>query len=214
MISLLSLAAALLSGGLLSDLRSDPIAGRDAGRIAAAAAHAQLSGRPRPAPETRSPALRRPGGAFVTAVRDGKVRGCWGSIGASTPDLAHEIAAAAAKAMYADYRHRPINRHEWGDLELVVSVVGPLHRLPRGQHPDPLHEGLFITNGSRGGVLLPGEARSARYQRAEVLKKAGLEPGAPGAAAYRFETWTTTIRTTTIRTGNLRRPLADGRSKP
>lgn len=184
----------LLGGSLLSELRADPLAAREAGRIAAEAAYAHLTGRLLPNPETRVLALRRPSGAFVTVVRDGKVRGCWGSIGASQPDLAREIAAAAAKAMHLDYRHRPVNIHEWGDLELVVSVVGPLRRLQWGQHPDPIREGLFITTGGRGAVLLPGEARTARYQRAEVLRKAGIRPSDPGAAAFRFETWTASYR--------------------
>ncbi|MBM3275579.1 MAG: hypothetical protein FJZ00_10520 [Candidatus Sericytochromatia bacterium] len=42
--------------------------------------------------------------------------------------------------------------------------------------------------------MLPGEARSFRYQRAECLKKAGLRP-TDRATAYRFETWTATVDT-------------------
>jgi hypothetical protein len=63
-----------------------------------------------------------------------------------------------------------------------------LRRLARGEQTDPLAEGLLVTDGSRGGVLLPGEARSFSYQRAECLRKAGLRPGAR-ATSYAFETW-------------------------
>ena len=179
----------LILAALLVDLRSDPSATGEAGRIAAESAYARLHGRRPPTVRTNSGALRRPGGAFVTVVKGGKVRGCWGSIHASAPDLASEIAAAAAKAMDTDYRHRPINLREWGEIRLIVSVVGPLQRLAPGEAADPMREGLFITSGSRGGVLLPGEARTPRYQREACLLKAGL--GAQDAASsFRFETWT------------------------
>ncbi|MBM3270443.1 MAG: AMMECR1 domain-containing protein [Candidatus Sericytochromatia bacterium] len=192
--------ALILFASLLAELRSDSLAAREAADIALLAARARLAGRAAPAmPPIRSGALRRPGGAFVTVVRDGKVRGCWGSVYASAPDLAREIAGAAAKAVASDYRHRPVSPGEWGQVKLVVSVVGPLRRLQPGERTDPLSEGLLVTSGSRGGVMLPGEARSYRYQRAESLRKAGLAPAAP-AASYAFETWVAEVDT--------------GRSKP
>jgi AMMECR1 domain-containing protein len=198
-------------GSLLADLRGDPRAASEAGRIAVESARAQLSGASAPRPEPSSEVLKRSGGAFVTVIRNGSVRGCWGSIHPTTPDLAREIASAAAEAMRADYRHRPVNLREWGQIKLIVSIPGALIPLAPGQPTDPRHEGLFITSGGRGGLLLPGEARSFRYQRAECLRKAGLRPR-DRATAYRFETWTATVDTAGSRPGShrtaetLRRP--------
>lgn len=174
----------------LHDYRHDRDLAREAHAIAVQAARDFLfEGRKPQDPSAGSldSRLKVPGGAFVTIVLDGQTRGCWGTLHPQRPMLAQEIAAAAVAALRIDYRHRPIARHEWPELEFYVSLVGPLEPIDSIGAVRPKYDGLFVTNGRRGGVLLPGEAKTARWQLAEARRKAGLRPGEP-AAMFRFPT--------------------------
>lgn len=162
---------------------------REAHAIAVQAAKAYLfeGKKPKGFPSDLDRRLSIPGGAFVTIAIDGKTRGCWGTVHPQRPTLAEEIAAAAVKALRVDYRHAPIARHEWPELDFYVSLVGPLEPVGNPAAIRPKYDGLFVTSGSRGGVLLPGEAKTARWQVAECRRKAGLRPGEP-AVMFRFPT--------------------------
>jgi AMMECR1 domain-containing protein len=49
-----------------------------------------------------------------------------------------------------------------------------------------MQEGLMVTNGKRGAVLLPGEAKTSTWAIAECCRKAGIRP--QGEMLYRFRT--------------------------
>lgn len=162
---------------------------REAHALAVQAARAYLfDGRkPKGLPPKLDRRLEVPGGAFVTITLDGRTRGCWGTVHPQRPTLAQEIAEAAVKALRVDYRHDPIATHEWSRLRFYVSLVGPLEPVSDPASIRPKYDGLFVTSGSRGGVLLPGEAKTARWQVAECRRKAGLKPHEP-AMLFRFPT--------------------------
>ncbi|MNR81903.1 hypothetical protein D3C72_126520 [compost metagenome] len=173
----------------LHDYQHDRDLAREAHALAVEAAKAYLfeGQKPKPLPANIDKRLKVPGGAFVTIAIDGKTRGCWGTVHPQRPTLAQEIAAAAVKALRVDTRHRPISRQEWPELEFYVSLVGPLEPVSSPASIRPKYDGLFVTSGNRGGVLLPGEAKTARWQVAECRRKAGLRPGEP-AVMFRFPT--------------------------
>lgn len=148
-------------------------------------ARAFLARAPYRAPKPVHPRLKRPGAVFVTVTEHGKTRGCWGSLDPQCRTLAEEIAQHTRKALSLDYRFPPVNPLELGFLSFYVSLVGPLEPVERGLNP--LREGLFVTDGSRGALLLPGEAKTARWAEAECRRKAGLGPDAP-ARLFRFRT--------------------------
>lgn len=127
------------------------------------------------------------GGVFVTYAQQGATRGCWGTVHPQQPTLAEAIGVAAIKALRYDYRHPPISGNEWERLDMFVSLVGPLTPAVHPGALSPMREGLFVTARGRGAVLLPGEARSARYQVAECRRKAGIKPGEP-VLMFRFPT--------------------------
>jgi AMMECR1 domain-containing protein len=162
---------------------------REAHAIAVQAARAYLfeGKKPQDLPPGLDKRLKIPGGAFVTISLDGETRGCWGTVHPQRPQLAQEIAVAATKALRVDYRHRPITREEWPRLAFYVSLVGPLQPVSDPASLRPKVDGLFVTSGSRGGVLLPGEAKTARWQVAECRRKAGLKAREP-AMLFRFPT--------------------------
>lgn len=173
----------------LETYRHDRMLAKEAHAIAMHAAHDYLFRGRKPKNDrlVNDRRLKAAGGVFVTITRDGKTRGCWGTVQPQHATLAEEIAAAAVKALRYDYRHQPISRSEWPQMRFYVSLVGPMTPVSSTAELSPMHQGLYVTARGRGGVLLPGEARTARYQLAECRKKAGLRRR-ERALMYRFST--------------------------
>ena len=133
-------------------------------------------------------------GAFVTLKRNGKLRGCIGTLECRRP-LAEEIARVAVSAAREDPRFQPVNAAELDGLDVEVSVLGPLEPVDPtdpgaiviGRH------GLVVEQGALRGLLLPQVAPEWGWGRDELLTqtciKAGLPPDAwrRGATVYRFE---------------------------
>lgn len=174
----LALVATPAAAVPLEPYRHDRALALQVQRLALDAAEATLFRRPTPPLPAVDPRLRLPGAVFVTITRAGRTRGCWGSISPRTASLASEIRWATVQALRADHRHRPIARGEWPDLAFYVSLVGPL--APLTGAIAPARDGLYVTGPRGGGVMLPGEARTARYQLAACRRKAGLRPGEAG----------------------------------
>lgn len=185
LLGVLSLPAAASS---LRDQRAlDPAARVQALSLARDAAKRYLERRePLPLPAKLAPALRRPAGVFVTVTRNGRTRGCWGTVTPRRASLAAEIIAATQGALHRDGRFRPVNPAEWPELAFTVAIVGPLTPLRDAGELRPSRHGLLVTGGRSGGVVLPGEARTARWAITECRRKAGLPAGAP-AQMFRFE---------------------------
>jgi AmmeMemoRadiSam system protein A len=143
----------------------------------------------------RPPAADLPAasGAFVTLKRDGRLRGCIGTLECRRP-LAEEIARVAVSAALEDPRFSPLGASELDDLGVEVSVLGPLEQI---DPHDPAAivigcHGLVVEQGRRRGLLLPQVATEWRWDRPTFLSqtcvKAGLPPDAwqRGARVYRF----------------------------
>jgi AmmeMemoRadiSam system protein A len=138
------------------------------------------------------PDLQVPAGVFVSLHRrrDGRLRGC---IGAMTPQrsLLDAVIESAIAAAQRDPRFKPLQARELADLDIEISVLGPLQRT------DPAdvvvgRDGLVVTRGLMRGVLLPQVPREHGWTAAEFLAqtcvKAGLDPDAwqHGAVIERF----------------------------
>src|SRR5215831_11872184 len=67
-------------------------------------------------------------GAFVTLKREGRLRGCIGTLECRRP-LAEEIARVAVSAALEDPRFAPLTVAELDGLEVEVSVLGPLEAI-------------------------------------------------------------------------------------
>jgi AmmeMemoRadiSam system protein A len=136
----------------------------------------------------------RCGAAFVTLYNRGELRGCVGHLDSSRP-LAESVALAAVGAARRDGRFRPVREPELPDLEIQVSVLGPLVALG-----DPLAfrlgiDGLLVERGFARGLLLPDVATEHGLDAPAMLDstclKAGLAPGAwrdPGTTVFAFRT--------------------------
>ena len=155
----------------------------------AAVVHAIGGARAGPAP----PGDPGASGAFVTLTRDGQLRGCIGTLECRRP-LAEEIARVAVSAAREDPRFDPVRPAELDDLDVEVSVLGPLEEIdPRDPGAIEIgRHGLVVEQGRRRGLLLPQVAIEWGWDReaflAQTCKKAGLPADCwlHGAKVYRF----------------------------
>ena len=126
-------------------------------------------------------ALRRPAGAFVTLTKGGNLRGCIGSIHAVEP-LYRAVATSAISAAFRDPRFYPLQKEEMPQIELEISVMGPIERVTNIEEIEVGRDGLIVSRGRNAGLLLPQVAIDYGWDRQTFLDqtciKAGLEPGA------------------------------------
>lgn len=133
-------------------------------------------------PRDFPPPLREPAASFVTLRRGGALRGCTGSL---TPShaLVADVAANAFSAAFRDPRFEPLAPEERADLEIHVSILGPLEPLPVASEAELLRalrpgiDGLVIAEGTRRATFLPAVWETLRDPAqfvAELKRKAGL----------------------------------------
>jgi AMMECR1 domain-containing protein len=182
-------ASAIAKGAPWQDVRQNAQLRQGLSRLARQAAVAYFQGKtlhPQPV------GIPIQGGVFVTLAQgtaDGRqqTRACWGSLQPEGGDLAAAISRTAVAALTQDYRQPPVTSSELPRVRFVVSLVGPLQPIRNGERLQPLREGLYLTDGTRGAVLLPGEALTADWQEARCRQKAGIPPRTP-VYRYRFRT--------------------------
>ena len=123
-----------------------------------------------------SPSVARRRGAFVSLYRGDELRGCVGTLADDRPldEVVPEMAVAAG---FHDPRFAPLAREELADLEVEVSVLGPLtDALPEDVVPG-VH-GVAVAAEGRRAVYLPKVALEAGWDRQQLLeetcRKAGL----------------------------------------
>jgi hypothetical protein len=136
-------------------------------------------------PATHPAALRRPGACFVTLRRAGDLRGCIGEIAATGP-LVESIASRAFAAAFRDPRFAPLRADETDDLEVEVSVLGPVSPIEAADEAELLRQlrpgidGVVLRCGPAQATFLPAVWASLPDPElflAELRRKAGLPPG-------------------------------------
>lgn len=115
-------------------------------------------------------------GTFVTIKKDGKLRGCIGTIEASRKNLAEEIINNAVSAGTGDPRFDPVTEEELDQLVYSVDVLGQAEEIDSKEMLDPKNYGVIVSKGSKRGLLLPNlEGVNTIDEQLEiVLQKAGI----------------------------------------
>lgn len=137
-------------------------------------------------------AAARPGGAFVTLHKRGDLRGCIGHIEADQP-LGLTVARCAVAACSADPRFPSVTARELGEIDLELSLLGPLVSVVSPDEVEIGRHGLVIEKGGHRGLLLPQVATEWGWDRetflAHTCQKAGLPHDAwkQGAKLWKFE---------------------------
>jgi uncharacterized protein len=162
--------------------------------VARSAVAGAIAGGTTPAPRPADlENLPEASGAFVTLKRDGQLRGCIGTLECRRP-LAEEVARVAVSAAREDPRFDPLRPAELDDLDVEVSVLGPLEAIDP-QDPGAIEigrHGLVVEHGDRRGLLLPQVATEWGWDRDQFLSHTCTKAGLPadcwrrGAKVYRF----------------------------
>jgi len=145
--------------------------------------------------ETVSPELADYGAAFVTLIREGKLRGCVGSI-RPMQSLAGDIAENACGAAFRDNRFNPLTAEELEGLKVTVSVLTPLDPIEFTNEMDllkkiePGKDGLVIADKGRRALFLPQvwmDLPDPIVFLSQLKKKAALDvTESPTLQAWRF----------------------------
>jgi AmmeMemoRadiSam system protein A len=117
-------------------------------------------------------------GAFVTLKRGGRLRGCIGNIVGSGP-LAATVERMAGAAAFEDPRFPPLTAGELADLEIEVSVMGPLTSCPDPELIEVGRHGLYIRKSIHSGLLLPQVATEWGWDRETFLDQTCVKAGLP-----------------------------------
>lgn len=129
---------------------------------------------PDAAPSAR---LLAPQGAFVSLHRGAALRGCVGFIEPMKP-LVATVMENAVSAARNDFRFPPVEAAELSQIEVEISVMGPLEPIAPDRVRVGVH-GLLVTRGHRRGLLLPQVASEHHWDRETFLRqvcvKAGLD---------------------------------------
>lgn len=136
--------------------------------------------RPELNPDHVDEELRRPAGSFVTLrTKDGSLRGCIGSIHPVAP-LYLAVSSSAINAAFRDPRFFPLRKEELPQIEIEISVMGPIERIASVEEIMVGRDGLIVTRGRNAGLLLPQVATEYGWDRdvflSQTCVKAGLHP--------------------------------------
>ena len=120
--------------------------------------------------------MEKRAGVFVSLHKQGKLRGCIGTIEPVRRNLAEEIIANAISAATRDPRFSPVRPEELPDLEISVDVLGEPERISGLSELDARVYGVIVESGRRRGLLLPDlEGVDTPEQQVDIaLRKAWI----------------------------------------
>jgi AmmeMemoRadiSam system protein A len=127
-------------------------------------------------------------GAFVSLKKDGRLRGCIGTILPVQSCLGQEILQNAISAATEDPRFSPVQPEELQDLVYSVDVLTTPEPVNSAEELDAKHYGVIVECGHRRGLLLPDLAGvdTVAQQIAIARKKGGIAPE-EAVKLWRFE---------------------------
>ena len=126
---------------------------------------------------------------FVSLHREGRLRGCIGTIRPVRGCIAEEIAANAVSAATEDPRFPPVRPEELESLEISVDVLSAPEEIASRAELDVKRYGVIVSKGSRSGLLLPDldGVDTVDEQVSIALRKAGIPERERGVRLERFE---------------------------
>ena len=131
----------------------------------------------------------RKAGVFVSIHKEGRLRGCIGTISSVYDCIGNEIIENAISASTRDPRFDPIRPHELPMLEINVDVLSDAEDISGKDELDVKKYGVIVTKGYKRGLLLPNldGVDTVDEQVAIALRKAGLSENEKGYSLQRFE---------------------------
>lgn len=119
---------------------------------------------------------KRLAGTFVSLKKHGQLRGCIGTISATTGSVAEEIMKNAISAAVSDPRFEPITAEELPELSYSVDVLGDIESISSPDELDVKRYGVIVESGMKRGLLLPNlEGVDSVMEQIDIaLRKAGI----------------------------------------
>jgi AmmeMemoRadiSam system protein A len=164
-------------------------------RIARDAMTAHVTGVAPPSGQALPPGVAlddRRGGVFVSLHHRGELRGCIGHI-AGDDSLPKTVAMCAVSACSADPRFPPVAADELPEIEIELSLLGPLEPVAGPAEIEVGRHGLVVEMGRQRGLLLPQVATEWHWDAETFLSQTCRKAGFPadswrrGALLWRFE---------------------------
>jgi AmmeMemoRadiSam system protein A len=120
-------------------------------------------------------------GVFVSLKKDGRLRGCIGTISPTKATIADEIIGNAISAGTGDPRFDPVTKDELASLVYSVDVLGAPESAASMDDLDAKRYGVIVTKGIQRGLLLPNlDGVDTPEQQVDIaLQKAGIPRSAP-----------------------------------
>ncbi len=114
---------------------------------------------------------------LVSIKKEGRLRGCIGTIQAVRGSIAEEIIENAVSASSKDPRFSPIEPKELDTLSISVDVLGDTEEIESSDQLDVRRYGVVVTKGYRRGLLLPNldGVDTVEEQIAIAKQKAGIK---------------------------------------
>lgn len=176
-----------LTGSGRAILRADaPALPDDAGSVLLPLARAAIAGEFGLSHQANEdlPWLKREGACFITLKREGKLRGCIGTLRAHRP-LADDVKLNARGAAFRDPRFPPLSAEEYAAIALEISVLSALEPLHFSDETDALSQlrigvdGVVFEFGHHTSTFLPQvweDFKESADFLAHLKYKAGLPP--------------------------------------
>ncbi len=132
--------------------------------------------------------LRQRAGVFVSIKKEGRLRGCIGTLQATQPSVAEEIVHNAISASVNDPRFSPVEQEELDRLTISVDILGEMEKISSADALDVKRYGVVVTKGPKRGLLLPNleGVETVEEQIAIAKRKAGINEKDP-VQLERFE---------------------------
>jgi hypothetical protein len=137
--------------------------------------------------------LSRRQASFVTLTREGRLRGCIGSLQAHRA-LREDVAANARAAAFADPRFQKLTADEFGHVALEVSLLATPRRMVFADHADllaqllPGEDGIVLECEGRRATFLP-QVWEAIPEREQFIAQLKHKAGMPAVASARCKVW-------------------------
>ncbi len=94
-------------------------------------------------------------GVFVSLHINDRLRGCVGTISATTNSIAEEIIQNAVSSGSRDHRFPKVIEKELNKIEYSVDVLLPAESIQFADELDVLKYGVIVSSGYKSGLLLP-----------------------------------------------------------
>ncbi len=117
-------------------------------------------------------------GVFVSLKMNGQLRGCIGTVSATTASIADEIIQNAISAGFEDPRFNPVTKKELNKIQYSVDVLKESEPIESINSLDVKKYGVIVRKGMKSGLLLPNlDGVDTPGEQVNIaLKKAGINP--------------------------------------